>query len=270
MAQSTLVSDAVGWPAVLASLSLIGLAWILAFVLGLGIGRDLVVASARAAAQLFAVGLFFGAAFASARAEYWSWLWVTVMVIVASVVIVKRAGTSIPHLRTMAPLVVGLSALVSLGVTFGSGVIGYDAVSLVVIAGITIGNAVPTAVLGVNQAVALCRDRIGELEALVSLGLSRSQVVRFVAPRAARTAMIPQIERTKVVGLIALPGAMTGLLLAGVPPVQAVVVQLLVMYLIMGTAALCVVAVVYVIIRAALTIDLRVADWVRSPAVVVG
>lgn len=263
MGQSTLVADSVGWPAVAASLMLVGLAWVLAWAMGLGIGCDLVEASGRAAVQLVIVGLFFAAAFGSDQAIYWAWLWVSVMVVVASVVIVRRAGSPIPQLRIVALLVVAGAALISIGVTFGFGVVGYDSVSLVVIAGITIGNAVPSAVLGVNQSVSLCRDGIGELEALVSLGMDRGQVVRFVAPRAARAAMIPQIERTKVVGLIALPGAMTGLLLAGVPPIQAVVVQLLVMYLILGTAAVSVVAVIVVIIRAALTADLRVADWVR-------
>jgi putative ABC transport system permease protein len=78
--------------------------------------------------------------------------------------------------------------------------------------------------------------------------------------------LIPQIERTKVVGLIALPGAMTGLLLAGVDPVEAVVIQLLVMYLVLGTAAVCVVGVVTAITRAAVTADLLIADWVYPAA----
>jgi len=63
------------------------------------------------------------------------------------------------------------------------------------------------------------------------------------------------------VGLIALPGAMTGLLLAGVDPVDAVVVQLIVMYLIVGAAAVCVVGVVSAVSRAAVTDDLRAAEW---------
>ena len=261
--QTTLVSDAVGWPVVAASLSLVALAWVLARLLGLGIGRELWVSSVRAAAQLLAVGVVFAAAFGSRFAGVWAWVWVVVMVVVASVVIVRRARYPIPHLPAVAVGVVASTALLSIAITFGFGVISYDPVSLVVISGITIGNSVPSAVLGVNQAVNMSRDRFGDLEALVSLGLDRGQVVRYLAPRAAQAAMIPQIERTKVVGLIALPGAMTGLLLAGVPPVEAVVVQLLVMYLILGTTAVGVVAVVTVINRASLTADLRVADWVR-------
>ena len=254
---------AVGWPVVAASLSLVGLALLLAWWLGLGVGRDLVVATVRAAVQLLIVGLVFAAAFGSGAALPLAWAWVVGMVVVATVVVGRRAAHPIPGLRVAAAVAVAGAAAISLAITFGLGVIEYQAVSLVVIAGITIGNAVPSATLAVNQAVTLCRDRVGDLEALLSLGMDRRQVVRFMAPRAAAASILPQIERTKVVGLIALPGAMTGLLLAGVEPVQAVVVQLLVMYLILGSAAMCVVTVVAVITRASLTDDLRVAAWVR-------
>lgn len=264
LAQTSLTSEATGPGVVLASLSLVLLAMGLAWWLGLRIERRLIEASLRAAVQLVAVGFLFFFIFESAAAIYWAWLWVGAMVIVATVVVVRRAKHRITGLSLVTLGAVLGSALVSLVVTFGFRVIVYNPVSLVVIAGITIGNAVPSAVLGVNQSVGLSRDRRGELEALLSLGFDRSQIVHFMAPRAARSALIPQVERTKVVGLIALPGAMTGLLLAGIDPVEAVAVQLLVMYLVLGTAALCVVATVAAITRGAVTSDLVVADWVTE------
>ena len=266
MAQSSLTSSAVGWQVVLASLSLVLLALGLAWGLGLRIERELIVAVLRAAVQLLAVGFLFALIFESTGATYWAWLWVVGMSIVATAVVVRRARYRIDRLALIAGSAVVGSALISIGVTFGFGVIEYGPISLVIIAGITIGNAVPSAVLGVNQSVDSCRDRIGDLEALLSLGMDRQQIVRIMAPRTARTSLIPQIERTKVVGLIALPGAMTGLLLAGVDPVEAVVVQLLVMYLVLGTAAVCVVAVVTAITRSAVTDVLLIADWVYPGA----
>ena len=265
IAQSTFTSQAVGWPVILASLSLVLLAMGLAWWLGLRVQRELVEASVRAAVQLLAVGLVFALIFRAANAILWAWLWVGFMVVVSTMVTVRRARHRIPLLPLVTGLAVLLSALVSIAVTFGFGVLAYEPVAVVVIAGITIGNAVPSTVLGVNLSVELCRDRVGELEALLSLGMDRRQMVRFMAPRTARSALIPQVERTKVVGLIALPGAMTGLLLADVEPVEAVAVQLLVMYLVLGTAALCVVATVVAVTRAAIDTDLIVADWVREP-----
>jgi putative ABC transport system permease protein len=263
VAQS-LPSNATALPVVLASLSLVLVTMGLAWWLGLRIERQLIVAAVRAAIQLLAVGLLFALIFKSTGAIYWAWLWVLAMSTVASVVVVRRAGHPIPLLALVTTGAVVASALISIWVVFGFGVITYDPVSLVVIAGITIGNAVPSAVLGVNQAVELCRDRRGEIDALLSLGMDRRQIVRFLGPRTARSSLIPQVERTKVVGLIALPGAMTGLLLAGVDPVQAVAVQLLVMYLVLGTAALCVVATVTAVTRGAVNDTLMVADWVQE------
>jgi len=265
-AQSTLESSSAGVPVTLASLTLVAVAIALSMWLRLRIEREVVVAAVRAAIQLLAVGLLFVVIFESARAMVWAWFWVLAMSIVATVVVVRRASQRVPGLLLATTLTVVGAALVSIAVTFGFGVVDYNPVSLVVIAGITIGNAVPSAVLGVNHGVELARDRIGELEAQLALGFDRAQIVGFMAPRVARTAFIPQIERTKVVGLIALPGAMTGLLLAGVEPMDAVLVQLLVMYLVLGTAALCVVATVAAITRAATTPELGVSDWVTTRA----
>ena len=75
----------------------------------------------------------------------------------------------------------------------------------------------------------------------------------------ARTALIPQIERTKVVGLIALPGAMTGLLLAGVDPIDAVLIQAAVMFLVLGSVATTVSVVTWAVASNSLGDELAIA-----------
>ncbi len=95
---------------------------------------------------------------------------------------------------------------------------------------------------------------------MLALGFSRPQVSKMVGAIVARSALIPQIERTKVVGLIALPGAMTGLLLAGVDPLQAVLIQLVVMYLVLGSVTTSVLLVTLASAGSLLTSDLRVRE----------
>ena len=81
----------------------------------------------------------------------------------------------------------------------------------------------------------------------------------------ARTASIPQTERTKVVGLIALPGAMTGLLLAGVDPIDAVLIQAAVMFLVLGSVATTVAVVTWAVGSNSLTEELVVVPgWVSE------
>jgi putative ABC transport system permease protein len=256
-------ADVVSWQAAVASLSLVGLTTALAVALRLGVSRDIVIASVRAAVQLLAVGFLLALLFDSDAADWWAWVWIGAMITIATFVVVRRAGHHITGLLPLTLATVLGSTIVSLGVVFGFGVIDREPIALVVIAGITIGNAVPSAVLAVNQSLQISRDRVGDIEALLSLGFTRRQVMQFMAPRAARNALIPQVERVKVVGIIALPGAMTGLLLAGVDPIHAVVVQLLVMYLVLGTAALCVVTITVAVTRRSVTDDLRVETWVR-------
>ncbi len=265
IAQASSDTSDLGWPVAVASLILVGLAIGLAGWLRLGITRDLVVASVRAAIQLLVVGLLLTTLFASSFDRLGAFLWVVVMVGIATSVIGRRASAPSRSLYVVAGSTVALSTALSLLIVFATGVFELSAVGIVVMAGITIGNALPSAVLGVNQAVAAHRDGVGQLEALLSLGMDRSQVMRFMAPRPARTTLIPQVERTKVVGLIALPGAMTGLLLAGVDPIDAVLIQILVMYLVLGATALCVVVTVAAVSRGAITDSLVIADWVRAP-----
>jgi putative ABC transport system permease protein len=88
-----------------------------------------------------------------------------------------------------------------------------------------------------RRIVAEANDHRDLIEARLALGLSSQDAFAPHLRAALRTGLIPQIETTKTVGLIALPGAMTGLILAGVEPVEAVRVQVAVMYLVLGSVS---------------------------------
>ncbi|HYZ99646.1 MAG TPA: ABC transporter permease, partial [Acidimicrobiales bacterium] len=77
------------------------------------------------------------------------------------------------------------------------------------------------------------------------------------------TALTAQIESTKAVGLVFLPGAMTGLILAGVDPVDAVLVQAAIMYLILGAVATNVVVIGLGLTRRLFTPDHRLVRLAR-------
>lgn len=255
--------EAIGlWDAV-ASFALVALVLALSLWRGLGLERDVLWASARAAGQLLLVGLLFTAIFESDLAMLWAWLWVIGMVAISARVVVRRAK-SVPNLLPTSIAAMTATTAVVLLVMFGFQILEFGAVELVVIAGITIGNTMPSVVLGANRMVETLRENTGQFEALLALGFANDQATLHFEQTVIRSALIPQIERTKVVGLIALPGAMTGLLLAGVDPIDAVVLQLAVMFLVLGAVATSVVIVSRTIARRALTPDLRVAEWITT------
>lgn len=252
----------IGWVEVLASSVLVIVAIGLSFWKGLDVHRSLVISSVRAAIQLLAVGVVFQLIFASSTALIWAFVWVAAMTIV-SVETVRRRAPEIPNVRRSAFAALGGALLVSLSVLFGLGVFDLEPVTLVVIAGITLGNTLPSAVLGLRTAVNSYTEHPARVEGLLSLGLDRAAVSRFMTPGSIRTALIPQIERTKVIGLIALPGSMTGMLLAGADAFDAVMVQIVIVYLVLGSVAVGVAGVVTMVASRALTPDLRLESWVR-------
>ena len=235
----------------------------------LGLERSVIWAALRATIQLLAVGLFFTVIFDSRFSQVWAALWVAAMVVISGVVVGRRTGAT-RDMVAVGLVAIGATVLVVLVVIFGVGVLEFDSVSVVVIAGITIGNTLPTVVQAVERTRTHLRDSIGQIEAMLALGFDARESTRRVVHDVARLALIPQIERTKVVGLIALPGAMTGLLLAGVDPLDAVLIQLVVMFLVLGAVALSVIIVTLSLTNRALTVDLRLAEWVRSLSAVSG
>lgn len=203
----------------------------------LGLGRDVVVACALALVQLLLVGAGLGLIVGDGRPLWPSWIWVGVMLVYAAW-LTRRRAPEVERLFLLSLLALGAALAVSLGVVFGLGVFRLTTRTLVPTAGLIVGNALTSTVVVIRRTVEDLRDKRPEVEARLALGLPAEQAVRPHIRSALRTALSPQIERTRAVGLVALPGAMTGLLLAGVDPLVAVAVQIVVMYLVLGSAAI--------------------------------
>ena len=221
---------------VLASLTLVALALVLGLVLDLGVTKRLVVAVARAAVQLVAVGLLFGFIAEAGRAMMLAWLWVAAMVAITAVVARRASAPELPGGGPVAGAAVAATVGICLAVIFGLAVLDYTPVNVIVIAGITMQRHAVAGVGGQpgdGRAGGASGPAGGDAVARTVEGPDHPSQRR---PDRANRAH-PQIERTNVVGLIALPGAMTGLLLAGADPIDAVLVQLIVMYLVLGAVA---------------------------------
>jgi putative ABC transport system permease protein len=175
---------------------------------------------------------------------------------------VARRVRAIPGIRLPALAAFAGALGATLVILFGLGVFEMEPVTLVVISGLALGNSLPAAVQAADMVTSWFRDNPGRIESLLALGFDRRGVTSTVASAVIRSALVPQIERTKVIGLIALPGTMTGMLLAGADPVGAVLVQLVIAYLVLGSVGVAATVVVTVMAGRAFTRDLRLADWV--------
>jgi putative ABC transport system permease protein len=214
----------------------VGLSW----VLRLGLGRSLVIASVRMSAQLLLVGLVLDWVFA--LNDPLPVLAVAmVMATLAAVSAVNRTKRRFAGVYWDAFVsVVGAAFLVT-----GAAVVGilrvdpwFEAQYTIPLLGMVLGN--------VLNGISLALDRFTEgvvarrelIETYLSLGATRWEAAHDLVRDALRVGMIPTINSMMVMGIVSLPGMMTGQILAGAAPADAVRYQIVIVFMIAAAAAL--------------------------------
>ncbi|MCZ6462514.1 MAG: iron export ABC transporter permease subunit FetB [Actinobacteria bacterium] len=216
--------------------ALVVLAAVLALWLRLNLGGNILWASLRALIQLLALGVVLTFLLAPGTELWWSFLWIVLMIPFAAGVVGRRAP-EVPRARLLSLIAFSLTTFAVLGLIFGLGIFPLEARVLVPLAGMTIGNSMTATVLVATRIVAEFKQQRPLIEVSLALGYTASDAFRPYLRDALRTALVPQIETTKAVGIVFIPGAMTGLILAGVPVFDAVKVQVVVMYLVLASVA---------------------------------
>lgn len=239
---STLVTVGVGLAVTVSLLTVVAAA--IAMVGKLGVGRQIVIAAVRAVLQLAAVSLIIAAIVASLPLTL---LFVAMMAAVASGTAGRRMTrtrsgwwAALPVLAGSTPVVVGLLA---------GGLVPTTGLAVIPVAGILIGGAMTATALAGRRALDEIRLRRGEVEAALSLGLSDRDAAMEICRPAAGQALMPALDQTRTVGVVTLPGAFVGMLLAGASPVDAGAVQLFVLVALLAVQTTAVVLVVELIAR---------------------
>lgn len=209
----------------------------LSLVRRLGLEGSILSASVRAALQLLVVGVALGLVVDPNAPLLYSGLWVAAMIVYASVTLRRRAP-EVPGAFGLGLGAFSAATLVVLGVLFGLRIFPANGRTIVPLAGMLIGNGLNATILAARRIVGEAADQRTTIEGRLALGLTSHQAFQPHLRAALRTALIPQVETTKAVGIVFLPGAMVGLILAGVNPADAVKIQAAVMYLVLGSVAI--------------------------------
>jgi putative ABC transport system permease protein len=101
-----------------------------------------------------------------------------------------------------------------------------------------IGNAMTAAAVTLNRLGEDMTDHAREVEATLALGATSTRAAAPIVRRSLRSGMITLIDSTKTTGLIFFPGTMVGMLLAGASPTDAVRLQLILLWTLLGSVAL--------------------------------
>jgi len=226
------VLDLSAWQLALASL-LVVVVIAVSVMQRLGLERDLVIGAVRTIVQLYLVGLVLAAVFAAAT-WYWVVLILVVMTAVATHAAVSRLGRPLPGAYWIAAAALSVSTTATLAWVIGVIVQvrpWWEPQYIIPIAGMILGNSMTSAALAGDRLQSDLRARRDEVEARLALGFSGREALQPLVRGALRAAMIPTVNVMMTVGVVQLPGMMTGQILAGSSPLLAIRYQIVVVFM---------------------------------------
>lgn len=221
---------------VAATLALVALAAAVSFWRKADLERDIGIAALRSFIQLTAIGYVIKLIFEADT------LWLVFVLL--SVMVVFGALTARGRAKKVPgafwPLLIALATAgaTTLGLVVALGVFEATARYLVPVGGMVIGNAMTASAVALNRLGDEMSDSRARIEATLALGATAQEAAQPTVRRALRSGMITLVDSTKTTGLIFFPGTMVGMLLAGANPTDAVRLQLILLYTLLGSVAI--------------------------------
>lgn len=221
-----------GFTPVFISLSLVVVAGIISRFLKLGIGWELAVNTVRAFGQLLAIGYLLEYIF-SIDNIFLFFLVITVMAIVGGATARSRAP-SIPGGFILSAFSILCAAFASIGLMLLIGVITPEPQYIIPLGGMVVGTSMNGSALGMERLYRELKGNRDRVELALCFGATSHSASIDIVRQSIRAGMIPSMNLMKVIGLVQLPGAMTGMILAGASPIEAVKIQIIVAYMIIS------------------------------------
>jgi putative ABC transport system permease protein len=221
---------------VAAALALVAIAIAASAWRGADLERDIGIAVIRSFVQLTAIGYVIQLIF---DADDLLFVFALIAVMVAFGTYTARSRARKVPTATL-PLLVGLgvAATATLGLVVALGIFEAEARYLVPVGGMVVGNAMTASAVALNRLGDEFEDSAGRIEATLALGATVREAALPAVRRALRSGTITLVDSTKTTGLIFFPGTMVGMLLAGADPIDAVRLQLILLYVLLGSVAI--------------------------------
>ena len=224
---------------------------LLSWRMHLGISQQILIAAVRTTVQLLLIGLVLKSLFAYVQIS-WIMLIATVMISVAGWEILSRQKR---QLKPAYGLTISITSLFvsSFMVTLLALLViiradpWYHPQYAIPLLGMLLGNTMTGIALGMDRLVQTSWQQRAIIEQRLMLGQSSVQAIEDIRRESMRAGMIPIINSMAAAGLVSLPGMMTGQILAGAAPVEAVKYQILIMFLITAGTGFGVVSVLWLL-----------------------
>jgi putative ABC transport system permease protein len=219
-----------------AALVLVAIAAIASRAWHAGLEEDIGIAVVRSFIQLTAIGYVITVIFDENSAFLVIGL-IAVMVVFGAFTARSRAK-GVPGAFWPLLISLGVAAAATLGLVLGLGIFAATPRYVVPVGGMVVGNSMTAAAVALNRLGEDVHEQGRKIEATLALGATSSQAVMPLVRRSLRSGMITLVDSTKTTGLIFFPGTMVGMLLAGADPTDAVRLQLILLYVLLGAVSI--------------------------------
>lgn len=216
------------------------LPWTLLWLIGTQLSRDIAIGIVRMTLQLSLVGIYLKTLF-ELNNPWLNGAWILIMLIVADFSILHRARLKARYFALATLSAVAFSILLStayLVVLIIQPEHFYDARYLVPLAGMILGNCMQGNVIALERFYSSVRKNQNEYTTFLMLGATRWEALRPYFREAIKAAINPTIANMTTMGLVSLPGMMTGQILGGSEPWVAVKYQLAIIICIFTSSTL--------------------------------
>lgn len=207
--------------------------------LQVGMMKETVVAVLRMTVQLLFVGLYLQVVFKLDN-PFLNLAWVAAMILVADLSILK--GCRLKLKRFLLPMFIALVVGTVLPMIFFAGIIlrlpgWFEAQYVIPLAGMILGNCLRADIIGLNSFYQSIHKNEKAYHQSLAYGAALTEAVSPFFRDALKSALAPTIASMATIGLVSLPGMMTGVILAGADPFTAIKYQIAIMIAIFsGTA----------------------------------
>ncbi|MBB5173119.1 ABC transporter permease [Texcoconibacillus texcoconensis] len=198
----------------------------LSYIYALGLSRSIAWSSLRGVVQLVLIGYLLTYLFSLPPVIGIS-IMLMVMVTVATFHASKK-GSGFPYVRSIIFVVIAGVELLVLAMWLGFDMIEFAPDQVIPMSGMVIGNSMVAIGLALERMKHEFNEGKDRIIAALSLGASPKQASQLLIRKIVKAAMIPNVDGLKTIGLVQLPGMMTGLILGGVPPVEAIRYQIVI------------------------------------------
>jgi putative ABC transport system permease protein len=221
---------------VAAALVLVALAAAISLWRRADLERDIGIATVRSFVQLTLIGYAIKLIFEVD--SIWLVLALLAVMVLFGAITARSRARRVPN--AFGPLLLALAAAgaSTLGLVVALGIFDPTPRYLVPVGGMVIGNAMTAAAVALNRLGDEMSDSRPRVEATLALGATAREAAMPIVRRALRSGTITLIDSTKTTGLIFFPGTMVGMLLAGASPTDAVRLQLILLYALLGSVSI--------------------------------